>query len=115
MITFKRFLESVSGSDIPETALKSQKGLKKYSKLLGVSISDLKKIEDEEMADLIKNIGKYDFVPDSKFDRRELARGIEVELEHVNSRVIAKLIAKDHLSEISDYYSRLDKMERDAR
>ncbi len=59
-------------------------------------------------------IGKHRNVPDSSFDPRELRRGIEVELEHTDSRVVAKQIARDHLAEIFDYYSRLDKMEASA-
>jgi len=37
--------------------------------------------------------------------------GIEVELEHTNSRVLSKQIAKAHLSEMPDYYTQLKKME----
>ncbi len=41
----------------------------------------------------------------------QLAMGIQVELEHSNDRKIAKEIALDHLMELPDYYTRLDKME----
>ena len=53
--------------------------------------------------------------PDSDYDPDELKRGIEVELEHTNDRTIAKIIAKDHLDEIKDYYKRLDKLEEKAK
>jgi DNA-directed RNA polymerase beta subunit len=58
--------------------------------------------------------GLADKQKDSKYDAKELARGIEVEFEHTNDRDKAKEIAKDHLEEIPDYYTRLDKMEAEA-
>lgn len=47
-------------------------------------------------------------------DANELKMGIKSELEHVTDKDIAEKIALDHLSEISDYYSRLTKMEADV-
>jgi len=48
-------------------------------------------------------------------DPDELEAGIEVEKEeHTNNEMLAKKIAMDHLAEIDDYYSRLDKMEKQA-
>jgi len=41
-------------------------------------------------------------------------RGIEVEMEHTNDPTISKYIAKDHLAELKDYYTRLDKMEAEG-
>lgn len=46
---------------------------------------------------------------------QELKRGIEVEMEHTNDPKIAKKIALDHLSEISNYYTLLDQMESQAK
>lgn len=46
---------------------------------------------------------------------KQLKMGIDVEMEHVNSRKLAKEIAMDHLVEIPDYYTRLDKMEKEAK
>lgn len=51
----------------------------------------------------IKNGGDID--PD------QLAKGIKVEMEHTTSDLIAEKIAKDHLSEIPNYYDLLEKME----
>jgi hypothetical protein len=42
-----------------------------------------------------------------------LKLGIKVEMEHIDDESIAKEIAKDHLSELPDYYSRLVKMEKE--
>lgn len=44
--------------------------------------------------------------------RRELKRGIEVELEHTPSRRVAKEIAMDHLWESPKYYQALSQMEK---
>jgi hypothetical protein len=47
-------------------------------------------------------------------DPNELKMGIKVEMEHTDDPVMAERISKDHLAEISDYYTRLKKMEEDA-
>ena len=51
----------------------------------------------------------------SDIDSSELNAGILVELEHTTNRQIAKKIALDHLAEIPDYYTRLAKMESEAK
>jgi hypothetical protein len=48
------------------------------------------------------------------YDPEELKMGIEVEKEHTNNAIIAERIAKDHLAEIPNYYTRLKKMEGSA-
>ncbi len=65
--------------------------------------------------ELLMNIGKHNHVPDEEFDQEQLKMGINVELEHTNCPIIAKNIAKDHLSEPGlekSYYSKLKKMEK---
>jgi hypothetical protein len=57
-------------------------------------------------------VGKHDKTPDSSFDARELALGIKTEKEHTGDVKTAKSIAKDHLSEVPDYYSKLKKVEK---
>lgn len=42
---------------------------------------------------------------------KQLEMGIQVELEHTTSEQAAREIALDHLLELPDYYSRLNKME----
>ena len=48
-------------------------------------------------------------------DPEQLEMGINVEMEHTTDPLIAKKISLDHLSEISDYYTRLAKMEAEAK
>lgn len=59
----------------------------------------------------LNKIGKHRDTPDNKFDPKQLEIGTDTELEHTDSNESAKEIAKDHLSELPDYYTRLKKME----
>lgn len=53
---------------------------------------------------------------DSHFNPQELKKGIKVEKdEHKMSRFRAKITAKQHLMEIPDYYTRLEKMEKEYK
>lgn len=45
------------------------------------------------------------------YDPEQIKMGIAVEKEHTTSSAVAERIAKDHLAEIPDYYTRLKKME----
>jgi len=71
--------------------------------------------EDEEVIFKGKTaqVGLSDKHPDDEFDEKELKMGIAVEFEHTKNRAIAKAIAKDHLRELPDYYTRLKKMEQE--
>jgi hypothetical protein len=43
---------------------------------------------------------------------KQIRKGVKIEMEHTNSPTIAKEIAKDHLWEDPNYYTKLDKMEK---
>lgn len=60
-------------------------------------------------------IGRHRNVPTSSFSPYQLRKGIEVQREHTDFPSIAQRIAKDHLSEFPDYYSRLIKMQKQAQ
>lgn len=47
----------------------------------------------------------------SDFDQVQLARGIEVEMEHTSDHDLATEIAMDHLKEDPDYYIKLEKID----
>lgn len=51
----------------------------------------------------------------SDVDSDELNMGIEVEKEHTSDIKTSTRIALDHLAEIKDYYTRLKKMEQEAK
>ena len=80
--------------------------------------SAAKDITDEDAAILEKYfVGKGDkeHFSEKDADAKEFKLGIKVELEHTPCRQIAKWIALDHLVEIPDYYTRLIKMEEEAK
>ena len=80
-----------------------------------------KKYFTEEEA---KKIGEELGIDWSKFDVEQFRMGMDVELEHglVNpetnvtddDEIITGKIALAHLNEFSDYYTRLEKMEKEA-
>ena len=61
----------------------------------------------------IKDIAKK-FGVDVSDIKKQLEMGLEVESEHTDDENQAKEIAMDHLSEMPDYYSRLEKMEKNG-
>ena len=100
MRTFKQFIfEHLSQEEL--------------AKKLEVDLSVVKKLSQTELDIILKYVGRHDFKPDAEFDAKELAKGIKVEHEHTDNDIIAKLIAKDHLMELPDYYSKLEKMENE--
>lgn len=56
--------------------------------------------------------GKADKSKPSDFDPKQLRKGIKHEMEHTNSKAIAREIAMDHLKEDDEYYDHLEEMER---
>ena len=66
---------------------------------------------DVKDGDEYAGVGKHNDTPDEDFDQDQLAMGIEIEKEHTDNEDIAKAIAKDHLSEMPDYYTKLKQME----
>lgn len=79
------------------------------------------KIRTERSSMKLKRVGKPKVVTVGKSDKfkpkhkSELARGVKVEHEHTNSPDVAKAIAKDHLKEMDNYYTELDKMEKNKK
>lgn len=61
-------------------------------------------------ADLLPG-GKGDDLTDDEFDPDQLREGILHELEHTSNALLAKEIAKDHLVEDPDYYTKLRQIE----
>lgn len=71
-----------------------------------------------------KDIGEKLGIDWSKFDVEQFRRGMDVELEHGtrdphtnvtnDDALMTGKIALAHLNEFADYYTRLDKMEKEA-
>ena len=80
-------------------------------------------MKDIKISKILKKQGKAKNKSDSDFSSNELKKGIKIEYEHIDkkkysseeAKEIAKEIAKDHLEEIPDYYTRLIKMEKEAK
>jgi hypothetical protein len=47
--------------------------------------------------------------------KSQIEMGKKIEMEHVDSEKLAEEISMDHLDEIPDYYTRLNKMEKEAK
>ena len=75
---------------------------------------ELEKIAYKLLSSLFSS-GKSKGFMSNDIDEKQLEEGIKVEMEHTNDRDIAKKIALDHLIEINDYYTRLVKMEEEAK
>ena len=71
-------------------------------------------VDKEEIGDKIKG-GKADDNSPQEFDKEQIKMGLKIEMEHTDDPMIAIEIAMDHLSEFPDYYTRLDKMEKEAK
>ena len=63
---------------------------------------DQRTVKEFFMSGLSKGKSPEDFDPDA------LAKGIAVESEHTDSKLFATKIAMDHLSEMPDYYDKLE-------
>ncbi len=59
-------------------------------------------------------VGRHCHTPASDYNSDQLRKGILTQLEHTNTPAIAQQIAKDHLSEVPDYYTRLSQMQQQA-
>jgi hypothetical protein len=109
-----------SSDDIDEQIIKffrSNKSLTeeqviKKARDLGIDPEDFKNKIYNLFCDYAK-IGKHYHTPDDEFDPEELSAGTAIEKEHTNNIRIAHNIAKDHLSEVSDYYTKLKKYVED--
>lgn len=85
-----------------------------FAEKMGIEPDDLESLAYSILSDFWAN-GRYqEKGSGKKFDAQELKWGIEIEAEHTVSKFMAERIAKDHLTEIPDYYTRLKKMEKEA-
>lgn len=87
---------------------------------LGVEHDELENTIYSIMSSFFSNGMYMKSKKDIKFDKKELEKGIKVEMEHTGDKYIAERIAKDHLTEIpgtgnnDGYYSLLERMEAEA-
>jgi hypothetical protein len=78
------------------------------------TIKDAFQIDIKGFKDVLKG-GIADGKAITAYDLEELLTGIKFEMEHTRDGFIALEIAMDHLEGIADYYSRLRRLEREAK
>jgi hypothetical protein len=91
------------GKDFKKAAVTS--GNPELQKIMFSEEEDLIGGEGDDMS--IKDIADY-HKEDVKKIKREIEVGTKIEMEHTKSKNVAKEIAIDHISEISDYYTNPD-------
>lgn len=106
-LTFANYLELGNAVDIEDeetareilgTVSEIEEGMVDEEKLLDKptpTLKDLAKKHDMSLGDI----------------GAQLAKGIKAEKEHTSDMLVAKEIALDHLNELPDYYTKLEKME----
>jgi hypothetical protein len=70
--------------------------------------------DDNNNGDFVEG-GLADDADIEQFDPKQISMGIEVEMEHTKDPKVALEIAMDHLMELPDYYTRLEKMEKGGK
>lgn len=91
----------------------SRQDLLALDKALGVSKEEIENLEFELCKALCSKIGKHVNHGEETVDKDELEKGVQHEMEHTNDQYIARLIVLDHLYEIPDYYTQLEKIDKD--
>jgi hypothetical protein len=62
----------------------------------------------------LNGLAKKTHTKSKDVNKKQLKMGTKVEMEHTDDLSTARDIALDHLAEIEDYYTRLEKMEKSA-
>jgi len=99
----------------PVNASQSEKAI--LTKLAEV---DLKKLDEKQVVDVFKQFSDHGRanekgITEKDVDPEELKMGIKVEMEHTTDKNTSTRIALDHLAELKDYYTRLNKMEEEGK
>lgn len=115
------YLQKIKGLNISDMDVQNffENRLNKFSSLINEDNEDN---EDNEVpaldVDDVDNDGDKlegglgDNADVMQYDPQEVLKGIEVEMEHTKDPKIALEITMDHLEELPDYYTRLEKMEK---
>lgn len=82
---------------------------KKMEKPEGTGSHEKMEEMDEKIS--LSDISGYE-MPDEKFDEKELKKGIEMETGYIGNPMIAKVVAKAHLSKHPKFYSKVEESYR---
>lgn len=80
-----------------------------------IAESIISELGESDSSKLMEGVAVDKGFTEEDADPEQLKMGIEVETEHTDDPEIAKRVALDHLAEIPDYYTRLKKMEDEAK
>ncbi len=117
--TLPREIQNMIASNFLEYIYFSKDGLQDIFRENNIDFPVLEKSKIEQIvggkADnkSLEDIAKHHKLSVEKI-QKEFEIGIKVEKEHTDDKSKAEEIAKDHLWEIADYYTRLSQMEKDA-
>ena len=102
--------EDQKGFKVPKLTMFSDesKEYKIKEEILKGGISDNKSIEDLAKKHTKSKVGQHLM---TNFLKKQLEKGIKIEMEHTSNKNKAKEIAMDHLAEKPDYYDKLQKIE----
>jgi hypothetical protein len=98
--------------NITEPTAQSEDAAKKFE-AYRTAIKTEYGLDIREFKETLKG-GKADGKSITQYDLKQILLGIKVELEHTSNKMLALEIVMDHLEEISDYYTHLEKMEKEA-
>jgi len=84
-----------------------------FADSLGIEHSELEGVVYKLLNDFLA-YGRWNDKSQPEYDADEFKMGLEVEKEHSINPIISGRIAKDHLAECKDYYTRLAKMESEC-
>ena len=79
-------------------------------KLRELFIAESSKLDVKTLS--AKSLAELHNVPEEQIVA-QITKGTKVELEHTSDKNVAKEIAMDHIKEMPDYYTKLQKMEKD--
>jgi polyhydroxyalkanoate synthesis regulator phasin len=85
------------------------------AKRLGAGKQAEEKDLGQKLVDQLYEKGKYNEEKPTNLSDKQLDMGQKVEMEHTTNKGFSRRIAKDHVTEFPDYYTRLDKMEEEAK
>lgn len=90
----------------------------KFEEHVYMILGDLLKKEDKIPGGKADKLTAKDIADKHKVSvdviEKQIAMGVKVEMEHVDSEDLAREISLDHLEEMPDYYTRLAKMEKEG-
>jgi len=103
------------------TPPKSDDDVHEFAKKINVDTDDLEQGIYDILATFLSG-GLFNKSPETKIDPEQFAMGTKVEFEHLNTdanpvivKALAERISKDHLTELKDYYTSLEHMERNSK